>query len=70
MENLTVNTESLQPLNHTNYELLKTETDLVNVKEVKDLIKSLKQRSQDKTISPNVISQNYQKIASKTLQKF
>ena len=45
MENLTVNAESLEPLNHTNYELLKTETDLVYVKEVKDLIKSLKQRS-------------------------
>ena len=45
MENLTVNTESLEPLNHTNYELLQTETDLVCVKGVKYLIKSLKQRS-------------------------
>ena len=36
MENLAVNTELLEPLNHTNYELLKTETDLIYVREVKD----------------------------------
>ena len=45
MENLAVNTELLEPLNHTNYELLKTETDLIYVREVKDLLTSLKQRS-------------------------